>query len=248
MTFRKSLLALALASLASLATLAPAQAGPAEERVRAAIAQNTKGRVQPDQVFPSPIPGVFEVVTKGEVFYADATGRYGFVEGRLVDLVSERDLTAQRIDAINRVDFKQLPLHLAVKVVRGDGRRHLAVFEDPGCPACRSLHKFIAQLPDVTVYHFMYPVTDPASVNKARAAWCSTDPRSAWLGLMQGGGIAPAQPGCDVDGLQQIITLGDQLNLVGTPVVFLANGRRLVGLTPPEQFLAALDEPVLARR
>ena len=234
-----------LAALACLLTTAlpfAAGAGPVEDRIREQVQKHTKGRVVAQQVTVSPVPGIYEVLSAGEIFYIDATGRYGFVEGRLVDLQTERDLTAARLDQLTRVDFGKLPLELAVRQVRGNGRRVMAVFEDPACPACRALHKFIAGLDDVTVYHFMYPVTDPNSVPKARAAWCSGNRTAAWSRLMNGGEINLDVAPCNVDGLQRIVTLGDQLNLVGTPVVFLANGRRLVGATPPEQFLAALDE------
>lgn len=38
------------------------------------------------------------------------------------------------------------------------------------------------------------------------------------------------------------MNLGEELKLQGTPVVVLANGKRLVGATPPDQFLADLDD------
>lgn len=208
--------------------------------LKATIERHTLGKVVPSAVAPTPVAGIYEVVSGQEVFYVDASGRYAFVEGRLVDLQGSRDLTADRLDALSRIDFGQLPLELAVRQVRGSGRRVLAVFEDPGCPVCRVLHKFIDQLPDVTVYRFFYPVTDPASAPMARDAWCAADRQVAWSRLMSGGGVAPA-PACDTTGLERILALGDQLQIQGTPTVFLANGRRLVGATPPDQFLAALD-------
>lgn len=220
--------------------LQPAYAAEPSERIRIAVERHTQGKVVPSAVAPTPVAGIYEVVSGQEVFYVDASGRYAFVEGRLVDLQGSRDLTADRLEALSRIDFRQLPLELAVRQVRGSGRRVLAVFEDPGCPVCRVLHKFIDQLPDVTVYRFMYPVTDPASAPMARDAWCTSDRQAAWSRLMAGGGVAPA-PACDTAGLERIVALGDQLQIQGTPTVFLANGRRLVGATPPDQFLAALE-------
>jgi len=210
------------------------------DRIKAAIERHTQGKVQVSSVQASPVAGIYEVLSGQEVFYVDATGRYGFVDGRLVDLQSSRDLTAERLDALTRIDFQALPLDLAMRQVRGSGRRVIAVFEDPGCPVCRVLTKFIDQLPDATVYRFMYPVTDPASPPKARDAWCARDRRAAWSRLMAGGAV-PASAPCDTSGLERIVALGDRLRIQGTPTVFLANGRRLVGATPPDQFLAALD-------
>lgn len=218
-----------------------AVAGDAEDRIKAAVSTNTHGKVTADQVAPSPVPGIYEVLSGSDIFYVDSTGRYGFVDGRLVDLQQSRDLTAARLDQLTRVDFQKLPLDLAIKEVRGNGRRVLAVFEDPGCPVCRSLHKFMSQLPDVTIYHFVYPVTDPRSVPKSRVVWCSGNRAAAWQAAMRGGEVQ-GSGNCDVSGIQRIVNLGEELKLQGTPVVVLANGKRLVGATPPDQFLADLDE------
>lgn len=46
---------------------------------------------------------------------------------------------------------------------------------------------------------------------------------------------------CDVSGLVQILQFGERQRIQNTPTVFLGDGRRLVGATPPEQFLAELD-------
>lgn len=218
-------------------------------RIKAAVEKNTAGKVVVTAINPTPVAGLFEVTSGLDVFYVDATGRYGLVDGRLVDMKEQRDLTAARLDQLTRVDFRRLPLDLAIKEVHGNGRRVLAIFEDPGCPVCRVLHKFLDQLPDVTIYRFMYPVTDPQSVPKAQAAWCSNDRRAAWSALMTGtGGPTKPVPGCDAAGLVRILNTGDQLQIQGTPTVFLANGKRLVGATPPEQFIAALDESAAATR
>lgn len=218
-----------------------ATAGEVEDRIKAAVTANTRGKVTADQVTASPVAGVYEVLSGSDIFYVDSTGRYGFVDGRLVDLQQSRDLTAARLDQLTRVDFQKLPLDLAIKEVRGNGRRVLAVFEDPGCPVCRSLHKFMSQLPDVTIYHFVYPVTDPRSVPKSRVVWCSGNRAAAWQAAMRGGEVQ-GSGNCDVSGIQRIVNLGEELKLQGTPVVLLANGKRLVGATPPDQFLADLDE------
>lgn len=235
-------------SLSLLTLCAHAQVdADTDARIKAAIEQHTQGKVIIGSVAKAPIPGIFEVTSGMDVFYVDASGRYGFVNGRLVDLAESRDLTAPRLDELSRIDFRKLPLPLAIKEVHGSGRRELAIFEDPGCPVCRSLSKFLDQLPDVTIYRFMFPVTDPASVDKAKAAWCAKDKRQAWSQLMQGG-PAPTSPPCDVQALERVMALGDELHIIGTPTVFLGNGRRLEGATPPDQFIQALDDSARSAR
>lgn len=239
---KTGMLQVAVAFVMALGLASPALAnGSAEERIKAVIESNTSGKVTVSSVATTPVPGIYEVTSGLDVFYVDSTGRYGFVEGRLVDMKASKDLTAIRLAKLSSINFKDLPLELAIKTVHGNGKRVLAVFEDPACPVCIALHKFIAQLPDVTVYTFMYPVVSSDSLPKAQTAWCSSDPAKAWKTLMQGGQLMPGNP-CDTSAFGKIGALGDKLNISGTPTVFLSDGRRLIGATPPDQFIAALDE------
>jgi thiol:disulfide interchange protein DsbC len=225
-----------------LAPAAHAQPADIPSLVKAAIEANTKGEVVVESVRATPIDGLFEVTTKGmDLFYVDRSGRYGLIDGRMVDMRDRKDLTMGRINELRTIDFRKLPLHLAIKV--GNGSKVLAIFEDPTCPVCRPLHKFIAQIPDTTVYHFPYPVVTKEALPIAATAWCSPNRAEVWQRAMQGGQVPPAaRPTCDISGLEQIVKAGDALNVQGTPTVFLANGKRLQGAVPPDQFLAALDE------
>jgi thiol:disulfide interchange protein DsbC len=120
-----------------------------------------------------------------------------------------------------------------IKTQTGSGRRVLAVFEDPTCPVCRQLHKFLAQLPDATIYHFPYPVVTPQALPITSTAWCVPNRAQVWEQAMQGVAVPPAQkPTCDISGLEQIVKLGETLKVAGTPTVFLANGQRLQGAVP----------------
>ncbi len=212
-----------------------------DQKLKDAIESNTSGKVSVSGVAKTPIPGIYEITSGPDIFYADSTGRYGFVDGRLVDMKEGKDLTAMRLEKLSMIDFKELPLDLAIKTVHGNGKRVLAVFEDPACQSCVALHKFLEQIPDATVYTFMYPIVSPDSIPKAQAAWCSTDRAKAWSTLMHGGQITTS-PKCDTSGLARIAAVGDKLNIAGTPTVFLPDGRRLVGATPPDQLMAAIDE------
>jgi thiol:disulfide interchange protein DsbC len=235
-------IAVLASTLVSIAPTAQAQSPDPTGQLRAAIEANTKGEVLVASIRATPIDGLFEITTKGmDLFYVDRTGRYGLVDGRMVDMRDRKDLTMGRINELRTIDFKKLPLHLAIKT--GNGSKVLAVFEDPTCPVCRPLHKFIAQIPDTTVYHFPYPVVTKEALPITATAWCSANRAEVWERAMLGGQVLPAaKPTCDIAGLEQIVKLGDTLNVSGTPTVFLANGRRLQGAVPPDQFLAALEE------
>ena len=87
-----------------------------------------------DAVAASPVPGLSEVVMGTNVAYVDASGRY-FLFGRLFDMESQRDLTAERIEHLSAIDFGALPLDAAIKTVRGHGPSHPRRLLRPRLPA-----------------------------------------------------------------------------------------------------------------
>ena len=220
---------------------AHAEPAPAKlaSQIKAAVASHTGLAVQAD-VATTPIPGIFEVVVDGELVYADPSGRYAFVGGALMDMKERKDLTASHNDKRMTIPFDSMPLQHAIKEVRGDGSKVFVVFEDPNCPICRVFTKFIDQLDNVTVYRFMFPVISPQSQSLARMAWCSRDRSGVWKAMMQGARPQLSE-NCDTTGLVQILATGERFQINNTPTVVLANGKRLVGATPPEQFIEELN-------
>jgi type IV conjugative transfer system lipoprotein TraV len=170
---------LALPLPASAQTAAPT-ANAIAERLQSLYPATRFGAVN-----TTPWPGVFEVVMGANLAYVDESGQY-FLFGHLFDMKAQRDLTAERKDAQTRVDFAALPLADAVKDVRGNGARTLAIFSDPDCPYCLKLETEIKSLTDVTIYTFLMPIASlhPGARSKAIAVWCSRDRVAAWRALM----------------------------------------------------------------
>lgn len=235
-------IALSAAGLALVAFVAVAHADTASD-LKKTIETNTGGKVVVDSVEATPAKGIYQVVSGGEIFYTDASGRFGIVGGSMVDMEAQQDLTAPALAKLQEISFDQLPLHLAIKEVHGDGSRQMALFEDPNCPICRAFTKFVEQLEDVTVYRFMFPVLAPSSQDYARVAWCAADRTHAWELAMAGNPITGDQS-CDISGLADILKFGEKHRIDATPTVFLGNGKRLVGATPPDQFIAELDSSI----
>lgn len=65
--------------------------------------------------------------------------------GSLIDGKSMKNVTSERMQKLSAISFSDLPLELAVKQVRGDGKRVLASFEDPNCGYCKRLAKEMVQ-------------------------------------------------------------------------------------------------------
>ena len=249
-TLLRKLYRFALATLASVMLITGAQAQsdtPAplpkakETQLRTAIERNTKGKIVIRGIKTTPLDGIFLVETPSEVFYVDGTGRYGFAGAALIDMQAQVDLTAGHLEKVQRIKFDDLPLAQAIKEVRGNGARKMALFEDPNCPICKVFTKFVDQLDDVTVYKFMFPVIGPESIPLARIAWCSANRGATWRAIMAGQRPMGERQDCDTSGLVEIIKVGERYDIKNTPTVILANGKRMVGATPPEAFITELD-------
>lgn len=225
-------------SLPTSAQNVPAQVKAAIERN---IRQNARGEgVRVDAIKATPVQGIYQVNSANEIFYMDATGRYAFVGGALMDTQTHTDLTSSQLEKLNAIPWGTLPLQHAVVDVHGNGRRKIAVFEDPLCPICRVFTKFLDQIEDITIYRFIFPVIDPKSAHIARTVWCSNNRQEAWR-LTMAGRQPQGSENCDITGLMSIVQFGEQHNIANTPTVVLSNGKRLVGAIPPEQFMVDLE-------
>ncbi|HVL57397.1 MAG TPA: DsbC family protein [Burkholderiaceae bacterium] len=228
------------AVVAASAGVATAQTDPAAT-IKSAVEAWLKGRYQVDGVQPTPLPGIYEVRIGFDLFYVDAKGQYAFVEGQMVDLKTGRSLTKERTDALLTIDFKELPLDLAIKQVLGKGTRVVAVFEDPNCGHCRNLRRELLNVRDVTIYTFPYPILAADSDVKARQAWCAADRIKAWNELMLQGRV-PGNDGSCENPIKQVQELGRRLRVSGTPTLFFANGKRVPGAVPAPQLNQLIDE------
>jgi len=232
-TFKR--LPMLFALMLPMAAQADDGAGSLEKRLKDLYPATRIERVQ-----TSEIPTIYEVTMGKNSAYTDATGRY-FVFGHLYDMKTQRDLTAERMEKQQRIDFSQLPLGDAIKTVRGKGERVLAVFSDPDCPYCKRLEAELDKLDNVTLYIFPYPLEGlhPEAVDKAVAVWCAPDRASAWADLMKTGKV-PAKRDCE-NPIQRNIQLAQRLGINGTPTMVSADGRMLPGAAPGdriEQWLA----------
>jgi thiol:disulfide interchange protein DsbC len=182
---------------------------------------------------------VFEVVMGTNLAYVDTSGRF-FLFGHLFDMQAQRDLTAERKDALTRIDFAGLPLADALKEVRGNGSRMLAIFSDPDCPYCLRLETEIKSLSDITLYTFLMPIASlhPEARGKAIAVWCAVDPIAAWHALMWHDETSPPQD-CPHP-VDRNIALGERLGITGTPTLIASDGRIMPGAVSKAQIEAWL--------
>lgn len=184
-----------------------------------------------DEVSKSAMPGLYEVRINGtDIFYTDAEGNY-LIQGSLIDTRARRNLTEERVEKLSAVAFDDLPIKDAFTIVRGSGKRKLAVFEDPNCGYCKRFERDLQKVDNVTIHLFLYPILGPDSVDKSRRIWCAKDPGKAWLDLMVRNQSAPAAaaPGCDAAAIERNVELGRKFKITGTPTLIFTDGQRVPG-------------------
>lgn len=217
-----------LPALLAAATLALSFGAHAQEaEIRKALGQRIPQFGKIDEIVATPMKGLYEVRVGTDVFYTDAKGNY-IIQGELIDTQARRNLTEDRINKLTAIDFSALPLKDAFTIVRGNGKRKLAVFEDPNCGYCKRFEKDLQNVDNVTVYLFLYPILSPDSAEKARNLWCAKDRATAWQDLMVRD-KAPEAATCDTGAVQRNLAFGKKHKITGTPTVLFADGTRVPG-------------------
>jgi thiol:disulfide interchange protein DsbC len=226
-----------IAALAALSFGAHAQ----EAAIRKNLTERLPNLPKIDEVRPAPIKGLYEVrVNQSEVFYTDAKGDF-LIQGSIIDTQKRVDLTEERVNKLNAVAFKDLPLKDAFTIVRGKGTRKLAVFEDPNCGYCKRFERDLAKIDDVTVYVFLYPILGQDSVEKSRHIWCAKDRAQAFQDWMTDS-VTPTAANCDTSALQRNVEFGRKTRITGTPTVFFADGTRVPGAIGADRVEAMLKQ------
>jgi len=219
------------------ASCAYAYAYADETAIRDRLQKNYPQLGEINQVNKTPLPGLYEVVTPDHLFYTDEQTQY-LIDGSLYDLRTMRNITDERARKIFAVDFKSLPFDLAMKKVKGNGKRQMLVFTDPNCGFCKKLEAELQQVNNVTIYRVLYPIF-PGSEEKARNVWCSKDKNKAWEDLMLRG-VIPASANCNAP-LAKTLEWGKRLKVNGTPTIIFADGTLAPGYLPAAELEKALD-------
>jgi thiol:disulfide interchange protein DsbC len=173
-------------------------------------------------VSKTPYLGLYEVAFDDQLVYTDENMTYLF-SGNILDMHTLKNLTEARERQLYAIKFDALPLDLAIKNVKGDGKRKLAVFTDPNCPYCKRLEKEMVNLTNATVYVFVYPIL-PGSEEKAKAIWCAPDRLKAWEDHMLSGVEPKSEKACDTSALTKISMQAKKLGINLTPTLVFEDG------------------------
>ena len=216
-----------IALACSLTLLVGTVKAQSEQQVRTELQKKIGANTKIKSVSPSPIPGVFEVLVGNDVFYTDANSKY-LIQGEIIEIATGKNITEQKQADLNRIKWSELNFSNALKAVRGNGSRQIAVFSDPNCGYCKRLEKSLQQLDNVTVYTYLIPILSPDSAQKSKQIWCSADPQKAYIDWMING-IAPSGKGDCTTPLDKNMAFAKTYGITGTPTIFFTDGSRFPG-------------------
>ena len=198
-----------------------------------------------ENVRKTPYGNIYEVIGGGEVFYTDDKATFLIVGGSLIDARTRENVTEARQRQLTAVKWDALPLDKAIKIVRGNGSRKLALFEDPNCGYCKRFERDLQGVSDITVYVFLYPILSPDSTEKSKAVWCSADRGKAWMDLMLKDTAPSGDTKCETP-IDNLLAFGREKRIQGTPTLFFEDGERVPGAMTPQQFEKRLADAKVA--
>lgn len=210
-----------------------------EASVRKLIEAKLGSKVQ--SVTRTPYGGLYEIYVDKKLHYTDEKVSF-IIYGVLIDTKTDRNVTEQRVRKLTALNVKDLPpLNMAIKRIKGDGKRQLMVFSDPMCPYCSKLEAQLERINNVTIYVFPFPLETkfPGTTNIMKSIWCSSDKAKAWddwmlRGLRPSGKMDCANP------IEQLDAIATKLNIDTTPTLIFGDGgilRQYAGAADIERFL-----------
>ncbi len=181
----------------------------------------------------TPIKGIYEVDMGAQVIYFSPKGYLFFG-----DLYSKAgiNLTAQRKQDLMADVAKNLPLDKAIKI--GSGKKTVVEFADPVCPFCRKAYDYLAGRKDITLYVYLFPLTQihPQAMALSKYILCSADPGQAYDRVMRGkmdGKNVSNSANCDRGNiLSEDMKIARKVGVMGTPAFFI-NGKFINGANFP---------------
>lgn len=201
-----------------------------------------------------PTVQLYELHKRGEtkLMYTNESLGYVMVNGELLDLKNQKNLSKER-EALNvNRFFVELPKEKSIPVKFGNGSRTVAIFTDPDCPYCKTLDKEIhtkLKNQNMTVHYYMNPLNIPGhemATMEAKKIWCSPDKSKAWVDWMLNSKL-PSNDGSCKNPVDENKALAKSVGFDVTPVIIFDNGYVAKGGVDAKQFIDILNRPPIAK-
>ncbi len=196
-----------------------------------------------DSIEKSAIPGFYEVVFGGEIYYVSADGRF-LMAGSVLDLEQNgKNLTEARRAQGRLAVLKKIDYNTAITFSPKETKYSLTVFTDVDCGYCRRLHAEMDELNKrgIEVRYLFHPNAGKGSrsYEKAESVWCGKDQQRLMTDAKAG--KIPPQKTCDHP-IDTHMALAAELGISGTPSMVLSDGTVIPGYVPAERLEALLAE------
>ncbi|MCG8433098.1 MAG: thioredoxin fold domain-containing protein, partial [Gammaproteobacteria bacterium] len=239
--FHKSSIFAAVLILGFCGGAAAAQEWGSEE-VREQLASRLPG-ISADDIRPSEIVGVYEVMLGADVFYLSSDGRYA-LQGDLLDLLTQSNVTELRRSKARLTALNKMGKQKMIEFVPDETRHIITVFTDIDCQYCRALHRQIDEYHElgIGVRYVFFPRSGLGSGSwaKAEQVWCSSDRRTALTRAKTDKSIDGKS--CQNSPVLEHFQVGRSFGIHGTPAIITDDGYLIAGYLPPVAMAQRLDE------
>lgn len=200
--------------------------------------------VNPENIVPSPIPGLYQVAMPPRFFYASADGRY-VVDGDLIDMTTKENISQGSRNSSVAAAINAMGEDSMI-IFGNDTLKHtVTVFTDIDCGYCRKLHNEVKKYNElgIRVRYMSYPRAGIGSgaFKKAEAVWCSKDKAKAMTQSKNGMNVKSEK--CD-NPVAQHYALGNMIGIRGTPAIVLEDGTVVPGYIPASRLSEALNKAI----
>lgn len=238
---RNSLFSLMI-SIALLPSLSLAQKNTQhlEEKLKKAYPQLTI-----DEITPSPIEGLYQVTSSGNIVYITKEGRYLLV-GELLDLddkqnnLTENARKKSRLKSLQSISEDKMIIFPAKKP-----EYTITVFTDVDCGYCKKLQADMAKINDlgISVRYLAFPRTgiNSPTGEKMIKIWCAKDKKQAFHNNLNEGKEVEGSI-CPNNSVTAGYELGTAMGVNGTPTMVFEDGTVFPGYLPPEKLLEAVKQ------
>ena len=188
----------------------------------------------------APVKGLFLVeIDAGEgkrgVLFFDFAKKHLLVLNQLIPV--------DQIGKPRKVDTSKLPMKDAIILGDPAARKKVAVFTDPDCPYCRSLHdemkKVVEKRKDIAFHLFLFPLPmHKEAYKKSQSILCEKS--LALLDEAFSGKEVP-EPKCGNEQVEKNLVLGKDLGFNGTPTLVREDGVMMGGTLPADKLIDWID-------
>lgn len=213
------------------------------EQIKETIKKLGHDKITINDITPTPIPGIYEVLMGANLAYLSADGRYMLI-GDLIDAKNYKNLSATRRSEARTKALNELgEENMFVFAPDKPAKYTVTIFTDIDCGYCRKLHRDIKSYNEnsIKIRYLMFPRSgkDSKSYEKAVNTWCANDRNAALTKAKNGEELEHKE--CS-NPIKQHMSLGESMGVTGTPTIITDNGELLPGYAPATTLVQILSD------